>query len=94
MFFSKKISSDENQNLLITLTVNQPTKDQLDEMVEILKVHCLKVNLKRFDEDNEILESSFLIEVGDFAQIAKAKNNLQEKFSNLKISFIDNNLNI
>lgn len=87
----KKVDQ-ESQNLIITVKAEQPIKDQLDGIIEILRKNSEKLNLKRFDENNEILEVSFLIETGNFNNINKAKEELQERYKNLTIGFIDNNI--
>ncbi len=89
-----KKTDQENQNLIITVKAEQPVKDQLNGIIEILTKNSEKLNLKRFDENNEILEISFLIETGNFNNINKAKEELQERYKNLTISFIDNNIMI
>lgn len=89
-----KRSNNENQNLIITISTSNPHKDQLNGLIEILKKYCLKVDLKRFDESNSDLETSFIVEFDSFDQINTAKNQLQKKYENLTISLIDNNLNI
>ncbi|MCP3932968.1 MAG: DUF4956 domain-containing protein, partial [Bacteroidetes bacterium] len=57
--FQRK-TDHENHNLVITLSVQNPLEDQLNDIVEILKLYCTKVSLKRFDEDKTILETSFI----------------------------------
>jgi len=89
-----KKSNNENQNLIITIGTSKPDKNQLNGLIETLKQYCLKVDLKRFDENNSNLETSFIVEFDNFDQINKAKNQLQEKYENLTISLIDNNMNI
>ena len=89
-----KKTDQENQNLIITVKAEQPVKDQLNGILEILTKNSEKLNLKRFNENNEILEISFLIETGNFNNINKAKEELQERYKNLTISFIDNNIMI
>lgn len=92
-YFHKK-SDQENQNLIITVSAQSPLKGQLNEIVEILKLYCRKVSLKRFDENENMLESSFIVEVASFKQVNDAKNDLQQKFDDLTISFIDNNISV
>lgn len=91
--FYKK-SNNEFQNLIITINTQKPDKDQLNVIIETLKQFCLKVDLKRFDENSTNLETSFIVEFENFNQINSAKNQLQNKYENLTISLIDNNLNL
>ncbi len=89
--FSKK-TNQENQNLIITVSATDPVKDQLNGIMEVLRKFTEKINLKRFDENQNTLETSFIIEVDDFTKINDAKTELQNQFDNLTISFIDNNV--
>ncbi len=92
--FFFKTTSQEYQNLIVTLSTQAPVKDKMNSIIEILKEYCVRVDLRRFDENDSMLETSFVIEIDDYKQINNAKNKLQEKFSNISISFIDNNLSI
>ena len=89
-----KKSNYENQNLIISISMQNPAKDQMNYFIEILRKYCVKVDLKRFDERETMLETSFLIEVDNYNQLNNAKNELQEKNDNIIISFIDNNLSL
>jgi len=89
-----KRPNNENQNLIITISTPNPDKNQLNGLIEILKQFCTKVDLKRFDENNSVLETSFIVEFDNFDQINSVKNKLQEEYENLTISLIDNNMNI
>lgn len=84
----------QNQNLILTISSQDPTKDQMNHIIEILKQFCLKVDLKRFDENSDMLETSFIIEVDQFEKMTSIKNKLKEKFDKLTVAFIDNNLDI
>mgnify|MGYP004005918605 CR=1 FL=1 len=64
-----KKSKYENQNLIINICILKPEKDYMSRVVEIIKEHIVKANLKRFDESNNALEVSFIIEVESFKRI-------------------------
>ena len=85
--FSRK---EENQNLYLTVYSHNPKKVGIEHIVETLKKNSSGVNLKRFDENNEASEASFLVEFQDFEQLNKAKRELQKLDDSLKISFLDN----
>jgi hypothetical protein len=92
IYLSKKFSKkyDENKNLHLIIQTNESNKIDLDQVVEILKLNCTSVDLRRLDETEGKLEASFMIEASSFSQIKKTKdelNNLDEKIS---ISFLDN----
>jgi|SaaInlStandDraft_6_1057023.scaffolds.fasta_scaffold121510_1 uncharacterized membrane protein YhiD involved in acid resistance len=82
----------ENQNLIISISILNPEKDYVRQIVEVLKKHALKANLKRFDETKKALESSFIVEVDSFNNVDAIKLELQDKFDNITISLIDNNI--
>ena len=86
--FSKKFH--DNQNLYLTIQSKGSEKITIDAILEILKNNCDIVNLRRFDETNEILEASFMVETQNFTQLNKAKNELQQLNDTLKITFLDN----
>lgn len=83
-------NSSDHQNLYLTIQSNNPDKISIETILEILEKSCDAVDLRRLDETNEILEASFLIEAEDFAQLNKAKKELQKLSDTLKISFLDN----
>ena len=68
-----KRSSQESQNLVITVSALNPVKDQLKGIIEVLKKFSEKISLKRFDENQNTLETSFIVEVQDFQKINDAK---------------------
>lgn len=89
-----KKSKNENQNLILTLTTSKPVKNQLQQIIDILKKYSVKVDLKRFDENPGNLESSFIVEFKNFNGLNDAKNELLEEYDDLTISLIDNNMNL
>ena len=82
----------ENQNLIINLSIINPEKDYMNMVIEIMKKHLAKSNLKRFDENNNALEVSFIIEVDNFDSINNVKLELQKQFDDITIGLIDNNI--
>jgi len=92
VIIAKKFSKNyyDNQNLHLTIQSNNPDKISIETILEILKNNCDVVDLRRFDETNEILEASFMVEARDFTQLSKAKDELQKFSETLKITFLDN----
>ena len=82
--------SKENENLLITIITHNPNKVELNQIITILKEYCLSVNLKRFDENSEVLESSFLVEFESIDKLQNMKSSLQKSNENIEITFLDN----
>jgi uncharacterized membrane protein YhiD involved in acid resistance len=81
---------EENQNLYLTVTSQEPHKMELEQIVETLKEHCKAVSMKRFDETRDSIEASFLIEFDDFDQLQRTKSALREQSDSIKITFLDN----
>lgn len=86
--FSRKFT--DNQNLYLTLQSEGSKKIGMDAILEILKVNCDVVELRRLDETNGLLEASFMVEAQNFDQLHNAKTELQKLNDSLKITFLDN----
>ena len=87
-----KKASHENNNLLMTINISNPGSNDMNSIVEIIKKNTVKANLKRFEENNNILEISFIIETESFKSINETKAELQKQFNNITIRLIDNNI--
>lgn len=87
-----KKTNYENQNLILSISVLNPEKDYLTIILAIIEKHTVKANLKRFDENENTLELSCIIETNNLKNINEAKSELQNQFSNITIRLIDNNI--
>ena len=85
--FSRKSSKD--QNLFLTIKSDN-SKVTIDTVFEILRNNCDEVELRRFDETNDVLEVSCLVEARNFDQLNKSKKQLQELDNSVKITFLNN----
>jgi len=81
--------SQEHPNLYLTVNSHNPKKIELGEIIEILNKHCISINLKRFDESNEVLEASFLVEFQEFTQLEEVKLDMQKHGESVRITFLD-----
>ena len=86
-FFQK---APVSQNLYLTISSSDPHGVSLDSVIERLKQHCSVVDLKRFDENKEVLEASFLVEFDDHKQLNRIRAALQQLDDSISISFLDN----
>jgi len=84
------LKKEENQNLYLTVYHHKPKEVGIEKIVRTLREHSTGVNLKRFDETEDLFEASFLIDFRDFEQLNEAKYALQKLDGSLKISFLDN----
>lgn len=81
---------EDNHNLHLTVTSHNPTKIPLEQIVTILRANCSAVSLKRFDENKELLEASFLVEFDDFSQLNQTNKELQSVNEHVQVTFLDN----
>ena len=74
------------------LTISSPTQDgnELNTIIKVLQKHCTNVNLKRFDENSNLLEVSFLIGFENYSQLEVSKSELQGLNDSIRVSFLDN----
>ena len=87
---SRYHKTENNQNLYLTVSCNEPQKIGLEQIVDTLKKYCPIVDIKRFDETEGILEASFLIEFDNFKNLTNAKSELRKLSKSIKITFLDN----
>jgi uncharacterized membrane protein YhiD involved in acid resistance len=80
----------ENQNLHLTISIDNTKELGIEKIVEILKEQCETVDLRRLHETNNVLEASFMVETGNFDQLNKAKESMLQLYSDTKITFLDN----
>ncbi|MCH2215912.1 MAG: DUF4956 domain-containing protein [Flavobacteriales bacterium] len=85
-FFQKK----ESINTMF-LNIDSDLKDgiTLDKVSDLLKTHFSKHQLKRFDEQGESLEMSFVIEAKKPENLEKFRAELRGSFPNSNLSFLD-----
>jgi len=81
----------DHQSLYLTLTSRNPSKVELDRIVETLQKHCAAASIKRFDENKDVLEASFLVEVDNYEKLNQSKAELRKLNEAMTISFMQNN---
>jgi hypothetical protein len=80
---------EANQNMYLTVSSHNPEKAELDEIVEVLKMHCAAVSLKRFDDTKELIEALFLVEFTDYPQLEATRIELHQLGDGVTIRFQD-----
>jgi uncharacterized membrane protein YhiD involved in acid resistance len=88
---SRSRAARENHSLYLTLTSRNPSKVELDRIVETLQKHCNAASIKRFDENKDVLEASFLVEVDNYEKLNLSKAELRKLNDAMTISFMHNN---
>jgi hypothetical protein len=79
---------EENQNLLLSMTVENPGKKDLESIIAVLKQNCDAVDLRRFDTSKTSLEAVFTIDVADYNKVQDLKNALEAMNDSIRISFL------
>lgn len=80
---------DESQNLFVTISSSSKVKPELGVVQEIMKKHFNRHQLKRFDEQNNVTELSFIADIKKSNNLESFRKELQEKYADISISFID-----
>lgn len=89
-FFLTNFKKSKNYNLYFTVS-GTPDTLQLSIITNTVQKYFNKFELKRFDEQNNFIETAFLIETSKIDNIENCKNELKTLNENLKVSYIDTN---
>jgi uncharacterized membrane protein YhiD involved in acid resistance len=79
-----------SQNLLFNVSCLKEDGIELNKIIEILTAVCTKVELKRFDESEKEIQSSFITEIESFEDLETARSQIMELGESVKISYLDN----
>ena len=82
--------NDDNQNLFLTVSSNDPKTVTLPELVTVLRSHSKNLNLKRFDQTSEVIEASFLVEFDGFHQLEESRLAIEALGDSVSMTFVDN----
>ena len=82
-------SGDDHENLFLTISHVKDNKLTVDEIVKTIKDDSEFLQLKRLDENKELLEMTFSVHYKNFECFTKSKENLQQLDPQLKINYID-----
>ena len=77
------------ENLHLTVASDRPRQIGVGTLVEILDRHCVRLDLRRFDETPERLEATFLIEFAGLEELEAARGGLREVDDSLQLTFLD-----
>jgi uncharacterized membrane protein YhiD involved in acid resistance len=80
----------KSQNLLFTISAEQQNDFNLATINSIIERHFKKYELKRFDENEDVLEASYLIDIRDPGKLEACKNELQKLNNKMSVTYIDN----
>ncbi len=82
--------SQADVNLHLSVTSHNPDKVGMGAVMAALQRHCSKLRLLRYDENQEVLEMSFVVEFRGVSDLERARAALQELSERVEISFLDN----
>ena len=82
--------STADANMHLNITTFPPAKIGLKEVRSALQPYCPKVKLLRFDENDKLLELSFLVEFKKLDDLEQARGALQKLSDKIDITFLDN----
>ena len=80
--------SHSTQNLFLTIKVSSG-KNSLDKITNKLKGYCKKIDLKRVDQDKNILEVAFEVEFKDQSQVNKVLREIKSLSKSAEVTLID-----
>ncbi len=78
----------KHQNLYLNLSA-KTGEIELNQIVDIVKQVFGKFHLKRYDENNEIIEASFMVDSPKPEKLQSFKNSISKLGKNIRISFIE-----
>lgn len=82
--------TEENQNMYLSVSSSNPQDFDLNRVVDILKQNCTQASLKRFDETQDLLETTFVVEFASYDQLEKTKRCIKEINDSITITYLDN----
>lgn len=83
------VKSAVQQNLIITISNTSDKNFDENEILNLLKKHCSRVDLRRLDHMDSVTELSLNVEFADMDSILMAKNDLKT-LGDIQFSFIEN----
>jgi len=78
------------QNLFLNISSDVPVDIQLNDITAIIKKYFKAAELKRFDENKNLIEASFLVDIDKTEKLQSCKQELQKLNDSVSVSFIDN----
>ena len=82
--------SQADVNMHLNLTSNPAAAVDPEQVMDVLKAHCSKIKLLRFDESGQGLELSFLVELRKVSNFNAARAALKSHWPEMNITFLDN----
>lgn len=77
------------QNLYLTVSSSDNEKISLNKIVAILKDNCRSLDLKRYDEKDNEIEISFLVNFDSIEHLEVVRKKINEISNSIRIIFLD-----
>ncbi|HOK38784.1 MAG: DUF4956 domain-containing protein [Bacteroidales bacterium] len=85
-YFIRPVNKLLAYNMLVSLS--KPKPGDMEKVIGIINLYFPKANLRRFDENTEILELAFRVKVKNLELLTNCKNEIL-KIENSSVSFVD-----
>lgn len=86
-YFIKPRNKSRSYNLLIR--IEKPQEDSMKNAIDLINKHFKSTTVKRFDEDEQMLELAFKVKVKNITNLNNCKQELLKFSGNPSISFVD-----
>jgi uncharacterized membrane protein YhiD involved in acid resistance len=86
-YFIKPRNKSRSYNLLIR--IEKPQEDSMKNAIDLISKHFKSTTVKRFDEDEQMLELAFKVKVKNITDLNNCKQELLKFPGNPSISFVD-----
>ena len=85
IFLAKK----ENQHLNLIVTAGQSLGLSVESICGVVQKHCSQLHMRRFDQNSENLEITFLVGIRSFSDFEACRRGLTDLHSEIGISYLD-----
>lgn len=85
--FSKRYSS---KMMNLSISINNLSENDTSIIMETLNQYCETIDLKRFSQSKDNIETSFYLDLRSFDDLENIRKSLYNKFPNINLTFIDN----
>ena len=79
----------EERGMILSIEIDQGTQPQLNDVISILQTECSYVKLRRYDSQQNTLESLFNVRLKNIQSLENIKKRIEKINNSTKISFIE-----
>ena len=75
----------------ISLMISYPFKEisEFEKVIDVIKENCESVNLRRYTENNKVIESVLVLDITSFQKIIYLQKVLSSMFPGIEIDYVD-----